>query len=46
MKNGDKIVAKWREMLAKRNLLKWLADSVELAPPAWWWQEFKYAHRN
>ena len=46
MKEGDKLVAKWQGIVAGRNLLKRLADSVELAPPAWWWKEYEDAHRN
>ena len=46
MKDGDKLVAKWRVMKEQRNREERLANSLELAPPAWWWLEYKYAHRN
>lgn len=48
MKSGDILVRQWREIVAKRDLLKRIAFSVDLArvQTRLWWEDYKRANRN
>ena len=48
MKEGDILANQWHRAIARRNLLKRIAFSVDLARVQDWlyWEDYKYANRN